>query len=195
MEMSLLSDNKLRISLTKNDISVLGLKNGMYDGEYIKNSTAFLGLLESARIKTGFDASDGVISVSIYKNADGGCDMYITRTGKSKPKSKDVEKTQNVILRFDKESDMSRACYAMYSQGFTNDAGAYYEKTNSGYRYYLIINKKQAIYPVCIAIEFSSDGEFLPVDVFLPYILEHCRVICEKNAVSVLAKTVGSVVK
>ncbi len=195
MEMNLMSENKLRISLTKNDISALGLKNGMYDGEYIKNSTAFLGLLESARIKTGFDASDGVISVSIYKNSEGGCDMYISRTGKSKPKGRESERTETVILRFEKEEDLAKACYAMHSQGFNGEACSYYEKNSFGYRYYLTVKKKQSMYPVCIATEFSIDGEFLPNDVFLPYILEHCTVICEKNAVAVLAKTVGNVIQ
>ncbi len=194
MEINLLSENKLRISLSKSDINTLGIKNGLLDAEYLKNSTAFKGLLESARIKTGFDPADAPLSVSVYKNSDGGCDMYIMKTAKPKTRIKEPERTENVIFRYGREEDMSKACHAMYSVGCTDEASAYYEKTCSGYRYYLIIRKKASLYPVCIAREYSLDGEYLPNDTYIPYIFEHCRIICEKNAVSVLAKTVSNVV-
>ncbi len=195
MEINLLSENKLRISLTKNDMTALGIKSGVFDGDCFKESAPFKSLLESARVKTGFDASDGMLTVSVYKTSSGGCDMYITRSLRMRSKTRDSEKYESVILRYDREEDMSYACRAIDSVGYSQESSAYYEKNADGYKYYLILKKRQSLYPLCIAHEFSCDGAFLPNDVYIPYIFEHCKIICEKNAVSVLAKTVESVIQ
>ncbi len=197
MEMNYLSENKLRISLSKSDISSLGIKGGVsgMEGEGFKNSDEFKSLLESARIKIGFDTADCAVSGSIYKTVVGGCDMYITRSAGIKQRGKNGEKNENAVFGFEHEQDMSKACYAMYSAGCRAECSAYYEKTSRGYKYYLIIKKKHGLYPLCIASEFCDGGENLPCDTYIPYIFEHCSVICEKNALSTLAKTVGDVVQ
>lgn len=79
MELLLISDKKLKIMLTKQDMEKYNLKAEGLDYS-IKNTRQILDeIFEIAGRKTGFEAKKGRIFVQAYPSVDGGCEIYLTR--------------------------------------------------------------------------------------------------------------------
>ncbi len=194
MEIVLLSENKLKITLSSGDVAVLGFPEETQDAEKIKASRAFKSLLETAKIKTGFDVNDSRLFISIYRCRDYGIEMYVTKCGKDKQKNGNSERKEALIYRFDTCENLLRACAALYRSEHKNTSDAYWECDNDGYAYYLKINGGMSAYLRSVACEYSVGRENITDESVSARVFEHGNIICEKNALEVLAKTVQDVV-
>lgn len=193
MEIVLLSENKLKITLSEGDVAVLGFPEETQDAEKIKSSRAFKSLLETAKIKTGFDVNECRLFISIYRGRDYGIEMYITKCGKDKQKNVSTEKNELVAFRFDCGENLLEACEALYRAVGRRQSSAFWECDN-GYKYYLIVVGNISAYLKSVACEYSVEREIIDDENTLMHIFEHGNIICEKNALEVLAKTVPNVV-
>lgn len=198
VEIVLLSENKLKITLSESDVAVLGFPEETQDAEKIKSSRAFKSLLETAKIKTGFDVNECRLFISIYRCRDHGIEMYITKCGRDKQKSGSAEKNEFVAFRFDCGENLLGACAALYRVVGRRQSGAFWERDNgycdNGYKYYLTVTGNISAYLKSVACEYSVEREIIDDENTLMHILEHGNIICEKNALEVLAKTVPNVV-
>lgn len=79
MELLVIDGNKLKISLTREELSSYALTCENIDYSNTQTRKAFWCILDEVRQKTGFDAAADKIYVQVYPSRQGGCEMFVTR--------------------------------------------------------------------------------------------------------------------
>lgn len=77
----MISDSKLKIMLTKEDLKEYALDCNTLDYENTETRRAFWSILDEAKHRTGFDAASEKVFVQVYPSRAGGCEMYVTKLG------------------------------------------------------------------------------------------------------------------
>lgn len=197
MELLRINDRKLKITLTKDDMSAYSLTADTIDYNNTETKRAFWSILDEAKHKTGFDAAKDKIYVQIYPSRGGGCEMYVTklsdREGRSSPItfSKEPFFFEKTLFRFERLCDLLSACACLSECGFAEESAAFAE-TNA---YYLLLGKQgsealpqapresKAPTPVDLVAEFGKKID-LSYEAFLA---EHAECICRNRAVERLS--------
>ncbi len=201
MELILISESKLKIMLSESDLESFSLTSEGLDYENIDTREAFKCILDEAKVKTGFDTECGRLFIKVFPSKNGGCEVYVTKSGVEKERSQtkkgqSANNTANVKKEYCvfKIEDIDRVCFAcrsVFLAGYRDESLLYYEEKgeNRGV-YYLVLqenckgqptSKKRRLPEKCdVANEFgkklsSSEAYF--------YIKEHCREICPSRAV------------
>lgn len=81
MELIMISDSKLKIMLTNEDMKAYAIDCSTLDYENTETRRAFWSILDEAKHRTGFDAASEKVFVQVYPSKEGGCEMYITKLG------------------------------------------------------------------------------------------------------------------
>ncbi len=81
MELIVISDNKLKIMLSGEDLKQYSLDCSMLNYENTETRKAFWSILDEAKHRTGFDAASEKVFVQVYPSRSGGCEMYVTKLG------------------------------------------------------------------------------------------------------------------
>ncbi|MBR7185413.1 MAG: adaptor protein MecA [Clostridia bacterium] len=81
MELILISDSKLKIMLTRDDMQQYALNCDTIDYDNTETRRAFWSILDEAKHRTGFDAAAERVFVQLYPSKEGGCEMYVTKLG------------------------------------------------------------------------------------------------------------------
>ena len=81
MELLRIGDNKLKVTLSGEDMEHYRLDSESMDYDTTETRSAFWQILDEAKHKTGFDAGGGRIFVQIYSSRACGCEMYVTLVG------------------------------------------------------------------------------------------------------------------
>ena len=79
MELHLIGVNKLKVTLTPDDMSQYALTCDTIDYDNTTTRRAFWDILDKARSRTGFDAASDRVFIQVYPNKSGGGDMYVTK--------------------------------------------------------------------------------------------------------------------
>ena len=79
MELVLISESKLKIVLSDDDMANLDITCDDIDFSDNSARRAFRELLDRARAQTGFDTSADKIIVRVYPDKEGGCSIYVTK--------------------------------------------------------------------------------------------------------------------
>lgn len=79
LELLLISENKIKISLTKEDLDAHGITSDDIDYDNTETRRVFWTLLDEVKNKTGFDAAKTRIFIQIYPMRDGGCELYVSK--------------------------------------------------------------------------------------------------------------------
>ncbi len=193
MELLLISENKIKISLTKADLDAYSITSDDIDYDNTETRRVFWTLLDEAKRKTGFDAAKSRIFIQIYPSRDGGCELYVSKISRaerdeelssnvlrelSKIKEEAKEKKTQVYL-FDEINSLIAACRRLKAVGYNRSSSAYSE------------GKKRFFLTVDLNGNNSFIGEYgqrQRADRTMLYINEHCGVICEGDAVMRLAE-------
>lgn len=77
----MISDSKLKIMLTSDDMKEYSLDCSTLDYENTETRRAFWSILDEAKHRTGFDAASEKVFVQVYPSRAGGCEMYVTKLG------------------------------------------------------------------------------------------------------------------
>lgn len=83
MDLILISDDKLKITLTDKDMLELNLDIQTLDYSNVSTKKAFWEILDKAKVTTGFDADKSKLYVQVFPSSDGGCEMFVTKYGLS----------------------------------------------------------------------------------------------------------------
>lgn len=201
MELILISDSKLKVMLTSEDMKHYELDSRTLDYDNTETRRAFWNILDEAKHKTGFDAAKERIFVQVYPSRSGGCEMYVTKLGlvgagegkitypREIPK-KSLGVAKNRVYRFSKLDTMISACKLLEERGYTRDSQAYFDEEKR--QYYLIISEcsfSQKNNGLSEEYAFISEyGCRLSKEDIHFYIIEHCACICDKNAVELLSQ-------
>ncbi len=194
MELLLISENKIKISLTKADLDGYSITSDDIDYDNTETRRVFWTLLDEAKRKTGFDAAKSRIFIQIYPGRDGGCELYVSKISRAE---KDEEISLNVLRKlseikeeckvkkssvycFDEINALIAACRRLKALGYSHSSSAYSEGKK---RFFLTVDTD--------GDRFSFIGEYgqrQSADEIMLYINEHCGVICENDAVTRLGE-------
>ncbi len=194
MELLLISENKIKISLTKADLDGYSITSDDIDYDNTETRRVFWTLLDEAKRKTGFDAAKSRIFIQIYPGRDGGCELYVSKISRAEKdeeispnvlrelsKIKEASKvTKTSVYRFDEINALIAACRRLTALGYSGSSSAYSEGKK---RFFLVIDTDgDRLSFVEEYGERQSDGEIML------YINEHCGVICKGDAVTRLGE-------
>lgn len=190
MELLLISENKIKISLTKEDLDGYSITADGIDYDNTETRRVFWTLLDEAKRQTGFDAAKNRIFIQIYPGKDGGCELYVSKIKHSEredgiqlnvlkgilEKGKREKRAGPSVYRFDDVSGLLLACRRLRALGYGKGASAYSEEKR---QFYLSFDASEN--------DFSFIGEYGEAqnDAYsvLLYINEHCKCICDGDAV------------
>jgi len=198
MELLLISDSKLKVILTPEDMEYYDLSCDNLDYENSETRRAFWNILADAKIKTGFDAATDRVFVQIFPSKFGGCEMFITKIDKKTSAltcvvPRENRKAERYTYKFDDMKSLLAVCRHMKQCGFAGESSAYYDPRIESY--YLTYEDEDYIECVGYGLPklsaFPVAGEYgEEIDSSLnnmAYFTEHCKEIVINKAVDVLS--------
>lgn len=213
MELILISDSKLKIMMTSEDMSAYDLNFENLDYDNTETRRAFWNILDEAKHKTGFDAASDKVFIQLYPSKSGGCEMYVTKLGvcynggsgdmlpaentkisyqprKNANKGLSAKK-RTEIYKFENVDWLIKVCGQLYLRGYEGESAVYADLVKNMYFLCLSESVDYTGYTNPNFNEYSFIKEFgkseNPVTVKL-YIKEYCKCICEKNAVKIFSE-------
>lgn len=204
MEMKLIGSEHLRICLSPFDMVHYDLTCETIDYENTETRRALWDMFDEAKHRTGFDAASGKISIKVYPEKSGGCEIYITKLNNNvSPPETDMKTAENeyavpvlsyTVYGFPGLDALLSACKCLFLSGYTGDSKAYADTENTGMtKFYLLVSEKC---PRPLGkLSYRADNSFIcefgkriECDEPEAYFYEHCNEICSKNAVEILSK-------
>lgn len=191
MELLLISKNKIRISLTKEDLADYRITCDKMDYDNTETRRVFWCLFDEVKQKTGFDAAESRIFIQIYPDKSGGCELYVSKInepanaenvhGRSKVScdtcSCDPPHTHEIYV-LEGTKTLIAACRQLMLLGYEGRSSAY---ADTGETFYLSIEPRTR--ETYVLAEYGSRG---PSRISEAYIKEHCKTVCNERAVQTL---------
>ncbi len=185
MELILISNSKLKIMLSPDDMREHRLCCDSVDYSNTETRRAFWSILDEAKQQTGFDAASSRVYIQLYPSRSGGCELYVTkllpecREGRSDKASEGRE----LIYRFEGIDPMLRVCRRLSLTGFDGSASAYIDEEKRAWLCLFCVDEHELDRLAFIG-EF---GEECDPSSSHAYIAEHGRCICPQEAIERLA--------
>ncbi len=197
--------NKLKITMTEEELLFYGMDLSSVSYSSTETRRAFWAILDDAKHATGFDAAASKVSVQIYACRSGGCEMYVIGGEGTPTLSEDADLASHssetngesgltvcpslprtfgkAVGKFQKLSDLLSACLALSVSGYDADSSAW--QTGDHYYLYLAGNRNFSSTeetPLSASGMISEFGEAVK-DLTPEYLSEHCACLCSHNAV------------
>lgn len=157
MELIRVNSQKLKIILTKEDMTSFDITNENLDYSSAKTRKAIGSILEKAKEQTGFDTKNDRLYIQVFPSVDGGCEMFLTRRARLLPEPsmpgcsffrrksvlsfEDGYENGKYIVTSDDIDDIIALCSRMKKEGFGGSSSLY----SLNGKYLLIINFKRRI--------------------------------------------------
>ena len=158
MELLRVSNSKLKITLTPEDMERFALQCNSMDYANAETKRAFREILEEAGLESDFDASHGRTLIQVFPSKDGGCEMFITKLLEEAECHESsltpcLPSGESAVLDycFISQRSLLEACHVLNAQGYSGDSAVFIDEREA---YHLILTGKD----VPILIEFS-DGK------------------------------------
>ncbi len=179
MELIRISNDKIKISLTKAELDAYEITVDKMDYGCAEAKAIFKEIFTEAKEKAGFEAEQERVFVQIFNDKNGGCEIFISKIG-AYDKKRTVKKTQtSEMVRFNDAELLINACKSLFLCGFKARSSAY----TDGKYFYLVLYAPSGVQLAC-ATEYGN-REFLYSDA---YIKEHFNIIRENDAVFILSQ-------
>ena len=195
MELILISDSKLKIMLSRQDMEYYELCNEEIDYDSTETRRAFWQILDEAKHKTGFDAAEEKVFIQLYPSKEGGCEMYVTKVGvipslaaELSGKKAEVRVGRVGHYRFNRQEDLLSVCRILLKSGYQGESSAYLLDDGT---YALLIHEVGRA-PLAYAgapdtYSFIEEfGERVRGQERAVYIKEHGTCLCRTDAVNTL---------
>ena len=170
MEIIKISCEKVKISLSNDDMEHLQISCDMLDGSDKRSRQAFNKILDEAKDKCGFTTNGRRIFVQLFPSKDGGCDIFITGMNENTEKKYSTSKQKRIsCYRFDSLSELISFCRAIRMLNYAEASQLY-------------IKEDPKCYYVCLQRDFPFAEEFFGRKCAAnadAYIKEHYKLITE----------------
>ena len=198
MELIVINENKLKITLSRCDMKQYSLDCSKIDYDNTETRRAFWSILDEVKQKTGFDAASRKVFVQLYPSKEGGCEMYVTKLCGTEGSERgddlpDCHRLHPLHRRTSVYSlpDISRmlaVCRRLRAAEFSDKSAAYADR-GSG-KYFLVLEEAEenAYLPLCETTFIREYGQSESPRSTLLYLHEHGECICAENAVDVLGQ-------
>ena len=195
MELIRISDTKLKVMLSEEDMILYDLDTEALDYDNKETRRAFWQILDEAKRKTGFDASADRIFVQVYASKKGGCEMFVTKVGRldegnKRAKGLPMIRKKESIYVFDSFDTTTLMCEKLKAIGYEGESSVYMDEKKG--LYYFIVDERSSD----SVLKNSSLGEYgflseygkkKSGSLMLAYIKEHYACIDGKDAVNTLS--------
>lgn len=206
MHMIRISETKLKVILSRSDLQKLDISVESMDYANVSTKRVFWEILDEARHTTGFDAESAKLFVQVFPDAEGGCEMFITK--EREITQQDAAFTRKKVYRLAAVSDetageyvrldfdaLCKLCKRMKREGVRNITDLYYDGEDG---YILSVLQKLRL-PAYISATtrmicgippwLSEYGKTGTLDARLAaYLSEHYEKLASENAVELIAK-------
>ena len=207
MEMLQISDSKLKVMLSREDLESFDLRAEELDYSNTATKRMFWDILNQAKRALGFDTDGARVLVQLYPSRAGECEMFITRIGSVcrgcaegniagdpplrpllhyKPAHRSASLKGDVgAFGFDGIDRMLTVCHRLCGIGYSGKSGAYIGDNG---RYYLFLDglDLSGYIPLdefSFIVEYGSSEN---VEALRSFLSEHGKAICKENAVEQL---------
>ena len=195
MELILISESKLKITLSECDMKQYDLDCDTIDYDNTETRRAFWSILDEAKHQTGFDAAKQRVFIQLFPSKEGGCEMYVTKLEAKAPRTKESGAKRShallplsrryVAFSFDSFERLLSVCRRLLAIGFSGSSEAHIMSCG---RYLLIMDEPEENAYIGLS-EHSFIEEFGKRENLRTVKLttdEHASCICQKNAVEIL---------
>lgn len=126
MELIKISNEKLKITLSPEDMEEYGIDCDAADYGRTETRRAFWHLLDEVKHRTGFDSASDRVYIQLYPSRDGGCEMFVTKLADraEKASSEPCPATRYAYL-FPDVASVTGACRALSARRGQLRASAY----------------------------------------------------------------------
>lgn len=189
MELIRISDSKLKVMLSAEDMAHYELNCETIDSVNSPSRRAFWNILDEAKRQTGFDPAGERVFVQLYPERGGGCEMFVTKLGirSTQPYVTHSETAGEPYIRaqtshaareriyiFTALADLLSACRRMRDTDAVTVSRAYVNEDRD--TFYLTVDRD---------LPFLTEYNAVPGGRReLYYIEEHCRCFCRDAAAS-----------
>ena len=81
MELLVISDSKLKVMLSREDMEKHGLSDAELNYDDPATRKKLLGILDEIKSQSGFDTAADKLLIQLYPSRDGGSEMFVTKLG------------------------------------------------------------------------------------------------------------------
>lgn len=200
MELILINDNKLKITLSECDMKQYSLDCNTIDYDSTETRRAFWSILDEVKHKTGFDAARQKVFVQLYPSKEGGCEMFVTKLGNTKKSENENEEVSDShrlhplhrrkrAFSFHSFKEITAVCRHLSHTGYSDSSSVWYVK--DGEKKYILIfeEPEENVYIPLNECSFVCEyGRSENLKNTLLFLGEHAELICKDNAVEMLAE-------
>lgn len=204
MELLRISDSKLKVMLSREDLKSFDLRAEDLDYSNTETKRMFWDILSRAKHTLGFDTDGARVLVQLYPSRSGECEMFITKLGAVCRSCAEGGGADDPPLRpllhykpshhsphkagapgafgFERMEWMLTVCRRLCGIGYSGESEAYIGDNG---KYYLFLNglDPSGFIPLdeyTFIVEYGSSEN---VESLRGFLGEHGRVICRENAV------------
>ena len=202
MELILVSESKLKVMLSEEDLSDFALTADELDYSKAETKRLFWDVLSRAKRSVGFDTDGMRVLVQLYPSRAGGCEMYITKLGIGcteqqaqaedappclhyKPSHRSEEGTVGPgAFGFDRIEHLLAVCHRLCGIGYSAHSAAFAD----GQRYYLFLEGLDitGYLPLDEYSFITEYGTRESPEALRRFLSEHGKPICQTEAVEQL---------
>lgn len=186
MELILISESKLKIMLSPDDMREYEIDCKSVDYASTETRRAFWSILDCAKRRTGFDAASERVYIQMYPSRDGGCEMYVTKLGdvgnvkREEKREKKCRQRECLAYVFYDVTSLLNVCRALGERHIFGESTAFAEK---GGQCMLFFTPEADSERLSFIEEFGARTD---TELAYAYASEHLTCICEQNAVGIL---------
>ena len=196
MELIVISDKRLKIMLSADDMSAYNINALTLDTDNNKTKRILYDILDRAKRNAGFESDTDRVFVQIFPSREGGCEMFVTKFSDLY----DYEEVDNVavahlhqakgnavkkrlVYRFWAMGDLLCACRALKNRKYKELSEVYASAESDAV--YLMLCEGEGACDISVVCEYADPVFFPGISL---YISEHCIPICEGDAVGKLSQ-------
>ena len=199
MELIVINENKLKITLSQCDMQQYALDCSTIDYDNTETRRAFWNILDEVKHKTGFDAASQKVFIQLYPSKEGGCEMYVTKLGGAQKSETDDDAVANshrlhplhrrrTAYSFNNIDNLIAVCRRLDAIGFSDKSSAWRSAINES-KYFLLLEEPEenAYLPLTEYSFILEYGKNENLKNTLLFIHEHAFPICTQYAVETLS--------
>ena len=209
MEFILINDSKLKVMMTKSDLSDYDITAEKLDYSNTETKRMFWDVLSRAKSRTGFDTDGQRVLVQLYPSRDGGCEIFVTKIGsmykelpeeptdtetrpiametvcaRRRKKPPTPERLRRAVYSFSTLENMIRVCRELERQSYRDLSDSYISDEHVFYLVLSTAGELSAIERYPFILEFGDEEN---AKATVEILSEHAYPIKAQNAVSALA--------
>ncbi len=191
MEITYINSENIKIYLTKEELCENGLSACTIDYASTHSRFFIWQLLEQAYIDTGFELGEDKISVKVFPSKDGSCELFISKL--CEKNNKDPQRNNGFLAVTRDVDSLFSMCARLKSGGFHGKSSLFVDDKDN----FVMTAKYKSGLPSYIKNKISGNApdlsflsEYAQIfdmnEMLEAYISEHCRPLCQNNAIETI---------